>query len=381
MSDDLARNPTVTQALLRVLCIYSFIKRAFSSRFRPGVVRMRTHRACFYSAMWRGAADAIGAWYARLPGDGAQISKEGLRLQVFQNKTSLEDPAAVARASDKLVVHDLLAQTGIAVTRQTIVKIGEIGKALDILKTSGLPLVVKPAANTGAGAGVSTCVRTPGQLLTAIAWARAYGPRILIERQIPGSCYRILVMDGEVLDTVIRLPPSIRGDGISTVRQLVRRENKLRRRCGATRGQVLVRIDPDLRNTIAKQGLTLGSRPPEGEVVILKHVVNDNATAENVSANGSLCAAILESACTAAQLVGTRLAGVDIICQDPCVSLESSGGAVIEVNANPGLYYHYHPNDTGFPIAEEVLTRYFDRLQSPRREWRQSESLLVSARS
>ena len=368
MSDDLARNPTVIQVVLRVLCIYSFIKRAFASRFRRGVVRMRTHRARFYSAMWRGAADAIGACYARLPGDGAQISKEGLRLRVFQNKTSLEDPAAVARASDKLVVHDLLAHTGIAVTRQTIVKIGEIGKALDILKTSALPLVVKPAANTGAGAGVSTCVRTTRQLLTAIAWARAYGPRILIERQIPGSCYRILVMDGEVLDTVIRLPPSVRGDGISTVRQLVRHENKLRRRLGASRGQILVRIDPDLRNTIANQGFTLDSRPPVGEVVLLKHVVNDNGTAENVSANDCLCAAIVESARNAARLLGTRLTGVDIICQDPRVPLESSGGAIIEVNANPGLYYHYHPTDSGFPLAEEVLRRYFDRPLLHRRQ-------------
>jgi cyanophycin synthetase len=267
-----------------------------------------------------------------------------------------------------LVVHDLLAHTGIAVTRQTIVKIGEIGKALDILKTSVLPLVVKPAANTGAGAGVSTCVRTPRQLLTAIAWARAYGPRILIERQIPGSCYRVLVMDGEVLDTVIRLPPSVRGDGISTVRQLVRYENKLRRRSGTSRSQVLVRIDPDLRNTIANQGFTLDSRPSVGEVVVLKHVVNDNGTAENVSANDCLCAAIVESARDAARLVGIRLTGVDIICQDPLVPLESSGGAIIEVNANPGLYYHYHPTDGGFPLAEEVLKRYFDRPLLPRKQ-------------
>ncbi len=357
---DLARYPTVTPAILRLLCVSSFVKRALCSRFRPGVLHMRTLRACFYSAMWRAAADAVGARFVELPGDGAQISKNGRRLQVYQNKTSLDDPAVVARSADKLVVHDLLARTGIAVAQQTIVKVSEVGKALHILKTSALPLVVKPAANTGGGVGVSTCVETPRQLLRAIAWARAYGPRILIEGQIPGNCYRVLVMDGEVLDTVLRRPPSVRGDGISTVRQLICGENRLRRRSGTARGQVLVRIDPDLRNTIANQGFTLDSRPSKHEVVVLKHVVNDNATAENVSANDSLCGAIMESACTAAQLAGARLSGVDIICQDPGVPLESSGGAIIEVNANPGLYYHYHPTDTGFPIAEEVLKRYFD---------------------
>ena len=102
--------------------------------------------------------------------------------------------------------------------------------------------------------------------------------------------------------------------------------------------------------------------------MLLKHVVNDNGTAENVSANGCLCSAIVESARKAARLVGTRLTGVDIICQDPRVPLESSGGAIIEVNANPGLYYHYHPTGSGFPLAEEVLRRYFDRPLSPRRQ-------------
>jgi cyanophycin synthetase len=377
--NDLVRHPAATQALLRLLCIYSFAKRAVCSRCRPGVGRMRSVRARFYAAMWRAAAEGIGARFVELPRDGAQITKGTRRLLVCENRTSLDDPVAVARAADKLAVHDLLERTGIAVTRQTIVKSSEVAKALYILKTSAVPLVVKPAANTGAGAGVSTCVRTPRQLFAAIAWARAYGSRILIEGQIPGHCYRVLVMDGEVLETVIRHPPSVRGDGMSTVRQLVCRENKLRRRWGTTRGQVLVRIDPDLRNTIATQGLTLDSRPSKGRVVVLKHVVNDNGTAENVSADGSLCAAIVESACTAAQLVGTRLAGVDVICQDPSVPLESSGGAVIEVNANPGLYYHYHPNGVGFRIAEEVLKLYFDGPPMLRTESPRSESPLVSA--
>ena len=340
---------------------------------------MRALRARFYSAMWCTAAEVIGARFAKLPGERAEISSRGQRLQVYENRTSLDDPAVVARVADKFTVHTLLAQAGIAVAQQIVVNIGEVDQALRMLKKSALPLVVKPAANTGAGAGVSTCVRTPHQLLTAIAWARAYGPRILIEEQVPGDCYRVLVMDGEVLDTVLRRPPSVRSDGVSTVRQLVRGENKLRCRLGTARGQVLIRIDPDLRNTIMGQGFTLDSRPRKGEVVVLKHVVNDNRTVDNVSANGILCAAILESARRAAQLVGTRLAGVDIICPDASVPLECSGGAVIEVNANPGLYYHYHAADMAFPITQGVLNRYFNAPRPPHLERRQFKSPHVSS--
>jgi cyanophycin synthetase len=309
--------------------------------------------------MWRAAAEVIGARLITLSGDRVEICSGDRRLQVHENETSLDDPAAVARAADKVAVHALLAQAGIAVPRQIVVNIGEVAQALLMLKESALPLVVKPAADTGGGAGVSTCIRTTYQLLKAFAWARAYGPRILIEEQIPGDCYRILVMDGEVLDTVLRRPPSVTGDGISTVRQLVRRENQLRRQLGTARGQVLIRIDPGLRNTIMGRGLTLDSRPPKGEVVVLKKVVNDNGTLDNVSANGILCEAILESARRAAQLMGTRLAGVDIVCPDANVPLECSGGAVIEVNANPGLYYHYRAAEVAFPITQKVLRRFF----------------------
>lgn len=306
-----------------------------------------------------------------------EICSDGRRLLVERNQTSIDDPAVVTRAADKVAVRALLAQDGIPMPRQIGLSIGEVDRALQMLKNSGLPLVVKPGADTGGGAGVSSCIRTSGQLLNAIAWARAYGPRILIEEQIPGDCYRVLVMDGEVLDTVLRSPPRVIGDGASTVRQLVRRENKLRRRFGAARGQVLIRIDPDLRNTIITQRFRLESRPSKGQVVILKRVVNDNGTLENISANGILCPAILESTRRAARLVGTRLAGVDIICRDVTVPLECSGGAVIEVNANPGLYYHYRAAEAAFPVTQEVLRRYFNAPAPPCHEERQLESTLV----
>ena len=111
--------------------------------------------------------------------------------------------------------------------------------------------------------------------------------------------------------------------------------------------------------------------------MILKQVVNDNGTPENVSANGILCQAILESARRAAQLVGTRLAGVDVICRDASVPLECSGGAVIEVNANPGLYYHYRAAEAAFPITQEFLRRYFNAPTPPCHEQGQFGSALV----
>ena len=356
----MTKDPESSQSrmMIRMLCVWSYAKRALRSQVQPGVKRMRARRQEFYETMWRSAAEAVGARYTILTDGSAEIAHGNVLLTVKENQISLDDRATIALADDKLRVCRLLALSGIPVSRHVVTSVGAFDNAVRWLTSSPVPLVVKPAADTGAGAGVSTSITTIQELRIAMAWARAYGPRILIEEQIEGDCYRVLIMDGEVIDCVQRRPPRVVGDGKSTVGQLVHRENKLRRLgTSAIRAQGLIRRDPDLHNSLARQGLRTDSRPSEGHVVVLKRVINDNATRDNVPANGELCAAILECARKSAKLVGARLAGVDLICSDPRLPLERTKGVVIEVNTNPGLYYHYRTEDRGFPIAEKVLSR------------------------
>ncbi len=281
---EIGRHSSLARVTLSLLCGYSFLLRGVRTKVLPSARRMRALREDFYVTMWRSSAKAVGARFNALPDGTAEIQSSGRLIKVRANVTSLDDDATLERAGDKLLVYGLLARFGIPVPRHIVIGVGEFEKALHMLRSSAVPLVVKPAANTGAGAGVSTNVLTPQQLRAAVAWARAYGSRILVEEQMEGDCYRVLLMDGEVLDTVVRHPPTVIGDQLSTVRQLVRHENKLRREEGIARAQVLIRLDPDLRNTLSSQGLNLDSRPAKGEVVVLKRVINDNGTRENAPA-------------------------------------------------------------------------------------------------
>ncbi len=354
-----AISSTSHQTALRALCVYCFAKRVLLSKFRFGVYTMRDSRKQFYRAMWKDSADSIDAGYSEMARGMAEIRLNGLAVRVCENKTSFECNDTLQLARDKSRVRLMLAEASLPIPRQVQFKVGQFQTALAFLRSSKFSLVVKPAADTGAGAGVSTNIKTSRQLRDAVAWARAYGPKILAEDQIEGDCYRVLVMEGEVVDVVIRRPPLITGDGRSTVRQLIKRENLLRRRAGIGRAQVLIRFDPDLRNTLATQKLRLTSRPAADVPIVLKRVINDNGTADNRPANNILCSAILESACKAAHVIGARLAGVDLICSDPSIPLEHSGGAIIEVNVNPGLYYHYSSERNNYPITKEVLSRFF----------------------
>jgi cyanophycin synthetase len=54
---------------------------------------------------------------------------------------------------------------------------------------------------------------------------------------------------------------------------------------------------------------------------------------------------VLGQISAAVAATGLRLAGADLITTDPTLPLEHTGGAVVEVNGNPGLHHHYQVAD------------------------------------
>jgi len=68
--------------------------------------------------------------------------------------------------------------------------------------------VVKPAGGTGGGEGVVCGVRSSSDLTRATWRASRLTSRLLIERQVAGEVLRLLFLDGELLDVVLRKPPA-----------------------------------------------------------------------------------------------------------------------------------------------------------------------------
>ena len=147
------------------------------------------------------------------------------------------------------------------------------------------------------------------------------------------------------------------GDGRSTVAALVKKANDERLSRGAGVSQVLLTVDLDVKRTLARQHLTLRSVPAEGRSVVLKTVVNENAGADNTTATKLLCRSIVDDCARAVRALRVRLAGVDVVTPNPLVPLRESGGVVLEVNAPPNFYYHYHKRDGVFPVAKHVLRK------------------------
>ncbi len=317
---------------------------------------MGEHRSGFYRAIWREAADQVGAAVVNLDGSIMEIRRGAFRLRVSENITSLDDPVTLAAAGNKPLAYRLLAGRGLPVPVQVTCRCGDLPAARQAMAAFGGVCVVKPALGGGAGRGVTTGVSGVIRLLGALGSAGVWSPLAVLEQPIEGHVYRLLYLDGELLDTVRRGPPLLHGDGRSSIRRLIAAENSDRIAHGVEAAQSLISVDRDVRHTLMLQGYRLDSVPAAGAVVRAKSVVNDNRREEN-EAVGHLCDAVVQAGAKAAAALGVRLAGVDMIAKDLSAPLAESGGVVLEVNTTPGYYYHYLRRGEGAPVAAMILKR------------------------
>ncbi len=251
------------------------------------------HREEFYQRLWESAAAECGASCKRLGYGFCAIARDDLATRVRQNWTAIDDPVTLNIAINKALCNQLLTEAALPIPRHVSFTLRTLPRTLAFLEQIQKEVVVKPANGTGGGQGVTTGIRTPNQLAWAATLAAQSGGEMLLEEFIPGDNYRLLYLDGELLDAVQRRPPSVTGDGHSTIRQLVDKVNQQRLQQGSTRSQVLIGIDLDMRLTLAKRSMTLKSVPASGEVVAVKTVINQNFAADNITATARLCASII----------------------------------------------------------------------------------------
>ena len=336
------REIAVRLDLLRATGPRYALRRLWEGRGQPSGRSGRRDRA--YDTIWLGAAQELGAEVVDLSPSFLEIRRGAAVTRVRDHWVMLDDIVTIALALDKPLVHTLVSAAGVPVPDNREVSREDMDSALAFLKRMETPVVVKPARFSGGG-GVTSGVRTPARLARACLRAGRLDNRLMLERQIEGPVYRLLFLDGELLDAVRRFPPQLRGDGHSTIESLVADENRRRLE---TRGRdvvSLLRLDLDAVFTLEDRGLTIRSVPAAGEVIAVKRATNQNSASDNVTVLHEIGSGLHDDARRAALAVGVRLAGVDVVTNDPSKHLHESGGAVLEVNGTPGLHYHYQVAD------------------------------------
>ncbi|WP_457127386.1 cyanophycin synthetase [Mucilaginibacter sp. HD30] len=285
---------------------------------------------------------------------GHGVNQRLIRTAVASSTSAI----AVEAAQDKELTKRILGDNYVPIPRGVV--ISDLEELVSAIEELGFPLVIKPTDGNH-GRGITTNIQTQAEAVKAFQLAAQISDDVIVETHIHGHDFRFLVINYKLVAAAKRTPAMVTGDGKSTIAQLVEQTNKDPRR-GSGHEQVLtaIELDEDSLVILASQQLTPENILTKDRTVYLKSTANlsTGGTAEDVTDlvhpdNKALAERI-------ARLMGLDICGIDIITDTVTVPITDANGAVLEVNAGPGLRMHLAPSkgtsrDVGGPIVNMLF--------------------------
>jgi cyanophycin synthetase len=309
------------------------------------------------------AARARGIPVRRLT-DGSllQLGYGAHQRRVWAAETDRTSAIGEAIAQDKELTKQMLAVVGVPVPEGRVVRSAEL--AWEAAQAIGLPVALKPRKGNQ-GKGVSVQLSTREAVMSAYEIAAEYDHwrDVIVERHLEGVDFRLLVIGGRLVAAARREPPSVKGDGVHTIAELVALENKnpLRGDDHSTSLSKL-RLDAIGLEMLTEQGLTPESVPAAGQTVVLRRNANLSTGGSATDVTDEVHPLVAQRAVEAARVVGLDIAGIDLVAPRVDRPLEETRGAFVEVNAAPGLRMHLEPSHgQGRAVGEAIIESMFGR--------------------
>ena len=309
------------------------------------------------------AATERGIPHIRLnDGNLVQLGQGAAQRRIWTAETDRTSAIAEGISRDKDLTKQLLAAAGVPVPEGRTVESAEA--AWDAAEDIGLPVVVKPSDGNHAR-GVSLNLKTREEVMQAFVAAEAEGSEVIVESFIPGQEHRLLVVGGKVAAATRGEIIRVGGDGKSTIAQLIETQVNTDPRRGEEETLPLETLrvdDPVLLLLLQRQSLTPQSVLPRGQSAVVQRTGN---TAIDVT--GQVHPDIAEQMALAARVVGLDIAGIDLVVEGIARPLAPQGGAIVEVNAGPGLLMHLKPAvGRAQPVGEAIVEHLFPGHESGR---------------
>lgn len=289
-------------------------------------------------------------------GNLVQLGYGEAQRRIWTAETDGTSAIAESICSDKDLTKSLLATCGIPVPEGQTVDNADV--AWEAARDIGLPVAVKPVDGNH-GRGVTLDLMNEADVRAAYVAAEAEGSGVIVERCVPGEEHRLLVVGGRMVAATRGQTTEVLGDGIHTMQQLVDQQLNTDPRRGEEETFPLEFIvltkEQHMLVELQRQGLTPDSVPEAGRKVrIQRHGNLTHDVTDLVHPD------VADLAAMAARVVGLDVAGVDLVVQDISKPLAPQAGAIVEVNAGPGLLMHIKPESgTPRPVGKAIVDHLF----------------------
>jgi cyanophycin synthetase len=288
---------------------------------------------------------------------GHGIKQKKMRTAITDKTSGLGMEIASDKEETKLILDDAYVPVpkGILVSSED-----ELRERINEVR---FPIVIKPL-NGNHGRGITTDINNIADAVFGFNLAKKISSTIIVEEFVKGDDYRFLVVDYKLVAATKRTPAQVTGDGVSTIQQLIDLENS-----DPDRGEgpeyvlTLIRVDAVTEKILNSKKLTLESILPKGEVLSLKDTANISSGGIATDVTDSLHPENKFMAERIARLFNLDICGIDIMASAIDVPITREVGAVIEVNAGPGLRMHSNPQ-RGMPrdVSGKIMEMLFPTL-------------------
>ena len=298
-------------------------------------------------------------------GNLVQLGHGAAQRRIWTAETDSTSAIAESIASDKDLTKTLLQSCGVPVPEGSLVR--SAAEAWEEAQDIGLPVVIKPYdGNHGRGVSLNLMTQADVEAAYHLAARKGDSESVLVERFITGDEHRLLVVGREVVAAAKGESLWVTGDGASNIIALVDSQINTDPRRGTGEDSPLNALAPEngaeIILELERQGMTAYSVPLEGQKVLIQPNgnVSDDVTDQ-------IHPSIAHAAALAARIVGLDIAGVDLVCEDISRPLAQQRGAIIEVNASPGLLAHLKPADgQPRPIGAAIVSHLFGQAENGR---------------
>ncbi len=270
---------------------------------------------------------------------------------IYSISSSKDSKNAKEIQKDKWSTNLMISRLGLPIPKwQTIDNKSQLE---EIWSDFSKPVVIKPTGLTG-GNGVVVGLKTLDEAKKAFDFALKvvnekprgeWQKKIMIQEQVPGEDYRLLVIDGKLEVVTKRIPAFVIGDGKHTIESLINETNKDPKRDTSSPIHTLkpIIIDESLTDYLKEQNLSLDYIPKLNEKISVRKVASMSKGGITEDFTDDVSEEIKYVVESIASSIHAFTLGVDVLCKDISKPLTKENGAILEVNTMPEAYLNFFP--------------------------------------
>lgn len=261
-----------------------------------------------------------------------------------QNSSKTSFPAFYA-TENKAIAKSFLARSKISIVKSALFHKENVKELSKFIKKIDYPIVIKPFDGCH-GKLVFMSLNTEKKCKEAIEKILKKHKYALVEEEFKGKEFRFITTRNKVLAVTYRDPANVVGDGIHSIKELIKIKNNDSMRGNSNeKPLVKIKIDNITKQNLVEQNIKLDYIPVGRKKIYLRKESNISTGGDSIDVTDIVHPELKKIAVKSIKAIpGLAYAGVDLMTnKDISKKPTKNSYIIIELNSSPGIYPQHFP--------------------------------------